>query len=124
MYCPKCFNQTLFIKQKGVVDIYINGKKRDSGRFLFNMDPSYTEQNVQDFRHKCDDFFKWYSGFNNKDSIQYVELHTVDVKCESGCAFSPMERFSAVDSVISSNQIKQVIEQLAQKYSMQVELKF
>lgn len=123
MYCPKCFNQTLFIKQKGVVDIYINGKKRDNGRFLFNMDPSYYDDVVRDFQDKCDDFFKWYSSFNNRDAIQYVELHTVDVKCESGCAFSPMEKFSAVDAVISSSVIKKVIEQLAQKYSMQVELK-
>ena len=123
MYCPKCFNQTLFIKQKGVVDIYINGKRRDNGRFLFNMDPAYHEEVIADFTNKCDDFFKWYAGFNNQDSIQYVELHTVDVKCDSGCAFSPMERFSAVDSVISGTEIKKIIQKLAEKYSMQVELK-
>jgi len=124
MYCPKCFNQSLFLKQKGAVDIYINGKRRDTGRFLFNIDPTYYDEVVADFRHKCDEFFKWYSNFNNKDSIQYVELHTGDVKCENGCSFSPLEKFSAVDSVIPSSEIKAIIEQLAETYSMQVELKF
>ncbi len=123
MYCPKCFNQTLRIKPKGVVDIYINGKKRDNGRFLFNMEPGHHEEVVSDFKKKCDDFFQWYSNFNNKDSIQLVELYTIDVKCEDGCAFAPSEKFSAVDCVISSAEIKEIIGTLANKYSMEVQLK-
>lgn len=123
MYCPKCLNQTLFIQTKGVVDIIINGKKRDNGRFLFNMDPDFYEAVVADFYKKCEEFFKWYSEFKNQDTIQYIELLTVDVKCENNCRFSPMERFSAVDVVIDRKTITKVINELGAKYNMTVELK-
>lgn len=123
MYCPKCLNQTLFIQTKGVVDIYINGKKRDNGRFLYNMDPAYEDAVISDFTTKCEEFFKWYADFKNKDTIQYIELLTVDIKCESNCRFSPMERFSAVDTVISREVIQDVLTSLGEKYSLEVELK-
>ena len=123
MYCPKCLSQTLFIQPKGVVDIYINGKKRDNGRFLYNMDPAYEEEVFNDFKAKAEEFFKWYSDFKNKETIEYVELLTVDVKCDNNCRFSPMERFSAVDTVISSEAILEVFSELGEKYNLDVELK-
>jgi hypothetical protein len=123
MYCPKCLNQTLFIKPKGVVDIYINGKKRDNGRFLYNMDPAYEEEVLSDFTNKCEEFFKWYGDFKNKETIEYIELLTVDIKCENNCRFSPMERFSAVDTIITSEVILDVLTTFGKKYNLEVELK-
>lgn len=113
----------MFIQPKGVVDIYINGKKRDNGRFLYNMDPAYEEEVFEDFKKKSEEFFKWYGDFKNKETIEYVELLTVDVKCDNSCRFSPMERFSAVDTVISRETILEVFEELGQKYGLEVELK-
>lgn len=123
MYCPKCLSQTLFIQPKGVVDIYINGKKRDNGRFLYNMDPSFADAVFADFKKKCEEFFRWYSDFKNKETIEYVELLTVDVRCDNGCKFSPMERFSAVDTIISREVIQHVFKELGKKYELEVELK-
>ena len=36
MYCPVCFNNSLSLSPKGVIDIVINGKQMDASRFLFN----------------------------------------------------------------------------------------
>lgn len=123
MYCPKCLNNTLYIEPKGVVDIYINGKKRDNGRFLYNMDPVFEEETIADFRNKVDEFMSWYSNFKNQEPIEYLELLTVDVRCENGCRFSPMERFSAVDTVISREIVREVLEEAGEKYKMEIELK-
>lgn len=123
MYCPKCLNQTLYIKPKGVIDIIINGKKRDNGRFLYDMDSAKEDKLLKDFHEKCEEFFQWYSNFNNQDPIEYVELLTVDVKCENNCRFSPMERFSAVDIVIKREDIEEVLTELSEKYNMTIQLK-
>ena len=123
MYCPKCLNETLFIKPKGVIDIFINGKKRDNGRFLYNIQESEKEQLVADFKLKCEEFFKWYSQFNNQDPIEYVELLTVDVKCENSCKFSPLERFSAVDIIVKRSLIEEILTELGEKYKMRIALK-
>ena len=37
MYCPKCYNNSLSMASRGVVDIIINGKQMDAGRFLYNI---------------------------------------------------------------------------------------
>ncbi len=105
------------------MDIYINGKKRDNGRFLYNMDPAYKEAVFSDFKKKAEEFFRWYSDFKNQQTIEYVELLTVDVRCENGCKFSPMERFSAVDTVVSREAILDVFDELGKKYDMSVNLK-
>lgn len=123
MYCPKCLSNTLYIQPKGVVDIYINGKKRDNGRFLFNMDPSFEDATINDFREKVDEFMSWYSNFQNREPIEYLELLTVDVRCDNNCKFSPMERFSAVDTVISREVVREVLEEVGEKYKLELELK-
>ncbi len=116
-------NQSLFIKRKGVIDIFINGKKRDNGRFLYDMDSAREDKLLADFENKCEEFFQWYSNFNNQDPIEYVELLTVDVKCENNCKFSPMERFSAVDVVIKREDIEEILTDLSEKYKMTLQLK-
>jgi hypothetical protein len=123
MYCPKCLSNTLYIEPKGVVDIYINGKKRDNGRFLYNMDPVFEEATIADFKRKVDEFMSWYSNFQNQEPIEYLELLTVDVRCENNCRFSPMERFSAVDTVISRDIVREVLEEVGEKYKMELQLK-
>ena len=123
MYCPKCLNNSLHLCAKGVVDISINNKRRDSGRFIFNMSPSEKQAMLEDFAVKCEEFFQWYSNFQNKDPIHRLELTTSDVKCENGCKFSAMEKFSAIGTVIDTRTIKTVVDELGEKYSLKIELK-
>lgn len=106
-----------------MVDIYINGKKRDNGRFLFNMDPVFEDALYKDFKEKVEEFFQWYSNFKNQEPIEYLELLTVDVHCENNCRFSPMERFSAVDTVIDRETVREVLMEVGEKYNMDIQLK-
>ncbi len=123
MYCPVCFNQSLSISTQGVIQVAINGKQRDSGRFLFSTLPKDQKQTLHDFKTKVEEFFQWYSQFMNKEPIYVVELLTPDMKCEKGCRFPPQTRFSAVDIVIPQNLIYEVIGDLGKRYSMKIKLK-
>lgn len=123
MYCPQCFSNTLVITSKGVIDIYINGIKRDNGRILFSTEAGDFERTKLEFAKKCDEFFQWYSQFQNKNTIEIVELITPDVKCQNGCRFSPMDKFSAVDVVFKREFIAKTLEDLAAKYRIAIKLK-
>ena len=123
MYCPKCFNNTLFLNAKGVIDIIINRKKRDSGRFLFNFDPSRQEEIEIEFEKKCDEFFKWYADFQNKEPITSLELITSDVRCENGCKFSPTDHVSAIGVILPNRKILEVIQRVGDKYKIPINLK-
>ncbi len=108
---------------KGVVDIIINGKKRDSGRFIYYMAESERLAMLADFETKCEEFFQWYSNFQNKEPISRLELTTSDVKCENGCRFSASEKFSAINTIIDASTIKSIIDKVGPKYNLTVELK-
>jgi len=122
MYCPKCLNNSLRINAKGVVDMTINGKKRDSGRFIFHTDQSEQEAMLKDLEIKCEEFFQWYSQFQNKEPISRLELNTSDVKCENGCRFSARDKFSVINNIIDAKTIKEIVDRVGSKYNLTIEL--
>ena len=123
MYCPKCLNNSLRLEAKGVVNIIINGKQMDAGRFLFDMGPGGEEKTIEDFKKKVDEFFKWYSNFQNKEPINYVELLSNHFKCEEGCFLSANDRFSILDIILPIDLVKTTLTEAGKKYGMDVQLK-
>lgn len=124
MYCPKCLEDGLFLKSRGVVELVINGKQMDAGRFLFNSDTSKKEEIYSDFQKKLEEFFLWYSQFNNPLPIQEVELSTADFKCEV-CGFSPSfkQRFPIADILIPQKLVIKYLKELGVKYKLDIKLK-
>lgn len=124
MYCPKCLEDNLLLKSRGVVELIINGKQMDAGRFLFNLDSSKKEDIYRDFQKKLEEFFQWYSGFKNKAPIQHVELSTTDFKCEA-CGFNPSfnQRFAIADVLIPRTLMLKCLNEMATKYDLKIELK-
>ncbi|PIK16627.1 hypothetical protein [Halobacteriovorax sp. JY17] len=122
MYCPKCLNNTLAINSRGVVHLMINGKKMDSGRFLFNFGEMTNNELIEAFTEKIESFFKWYSNFQNQDPIALVELYTSDLSCEDGCPI-PIEHYvSVIDLLIKKETLDKILNSAAEKYSMTIEL--
>ena len=122
MYCPNCFNNTLHIKSRGVMNIVINSKQMDAGRFLYNFNDD-KEVFLKDLSTKLEEFFKWYSGFDNSEPITKIEITTADVGCESGCRLSPGGKFSVFDSnVLSVSDIAPILKKLGVKYQLEIEI--
>lgn len=124
MYCPKCLENGLFLKSRGVVELIINGKQMDAGRFLFNRDTSKKEEIYSDFKKKLEEFFSWYSQFKNTEPIQIVELSTADFKCEV-CGFSPplKQRFPIADVLIPQSVVIKCLKEQGEKYNLDIKLK-
>ena len=123
MYCPKCFNNSLTFKSRGVVQVVINGKQMDAGRFLFNRETTKQKQLEEDLFKKLEEFFKWYHNFKNQDPIETVQLTTVDVGCENGCAIPLNNSFSVVDHLFPKKVLADQLAKLGEKYNVTIELK-
>lgn len=122
MYCPKCLNNTLAINSRGVVHLMINGKKMDSGRFLFNFGEMTKTEFLDTFTEKIESFFKWYSNFQNQEPIAVVELYTSDLTCEDGCII-PIEHYvSVIDILIKKDTLLKILSEAAESYQMTIEL--
>jgi hypothetical protein len=123
MYCPICFNNTLKVSSRGVVHLVINGKKMDSGRFLFNFDDMTKDEILQSFIEKLESFFKWYSNFNNQDPIAVVELYTNDISCMDSCKIPIGHFVSVIDLLIDKKTLKELLNEQADKYQLTIEVK-
>ncbi len=123
MYCPKCFNNTLKICSKGVINIAINGKQMDAGRFLFNFE---TQEKAKQFKPalkaKVEEFFKWYSNFQNKEPVNLVAIDTSDMACEEGCAISAKSKFSIIDVLLTKAELKEVLDSEAERWGIEIKL--
>lgn len=123
MYCPKCFNNTLRICSKGVINIAINGKQMDAGRFLFNLE---NEEKSKQFKPalkiKVQEFFKWYSSFQNKEPINLVAIDTSDMMCEHGCVITAKSKFSIIDILLSKNELLELLDQEANRWGIEIKI--
>ena len=123
MYCPKCFNNTLKLSSKGVVNVVINGKQMDTGRFLFNLSNRKKDQITKDLEEKLEEFFEWYSSFQNREAINSIELSSGDFFCEEGCRLGLNSKFSVVDVLIPRKLLVTKLKALGEKYQMSIQLK-
>jgi hypothetical protein len=123
MYCPKCLNNTLRICSKGVIYIAINGKQMDAGRFLFNLE---TEEKMRQLKPslqlKLEEFFNWYSNFQNKEPITFVAIDTADMQCEEGCVIPAKNRFSIIDILISRNELVELLEAQGKRHGIDIQI--
>jgi hypothetical protein len=122
MYCPACFGRTLSLKKHGVIHTVINGKKMDTGRFLFNDLKDTKEDRLRELKKKIEDFFKWYSSFQNKEPIQSFGLYSSDFVCSNDCKIPINSRISIIGLIFKAEDVKKVIEGLAEKYGMETNL--
>ena len=122
MYCPKCFNDSLSLKPRGVIHLIINGKQMDAGRFLFNLEENDKEQLVEDLKKKINEFFAWYSNFQNKSDIEVVQILTEDMLCEHHCAIPLSTKYSIVDIIIPKKTVLKILKEIGEKYGMVISL--
>lgn len=122
MYCPKCFNNTLLLAKSGVVNVVINGKQMDAGRFLYNLNSHRKERITKDLEQKLEEFFEWYSGFQNREPITNISLSSGDFVCEQGCRLGLNLKFSVIDILIPKKKLQEKLNHLGEKYKMQIEI--
>lgn len=120
MFCPNCLNNSVHVKEKGVIQILVNGRQKDTGRFLFNLeDRDAITQGVSD---KILEHFKWIKSFSNPKPVESVNVITSDAKCDNGCALPIGQRFSLIDHIISTKELKQMAISHAKECELEISL--
>lgn len=123
MYCPVCFNQTLKIASSGVVKVTFNNKARNTSQFFYDLKRDRGQDIDEKFRKVVIEYFSWYSSFQNKTTIDDVQLTTIDFVCTSGCKMTLNNRMSAVDLVIMKETVNRIVSEEAAKFKIPVALK-
>lgn len=120
MFCPKCLSNSVHLKEKGVMNILVNGRQKDTGRFLFNLDRK--DEILQNISDKIHEHLQWMASFNNKKPVQTVHVVTTDAKCDNGCAIPLSHKFSLTDHIISTKGLKDLIAKHAKESELELEL--
>lgn len=123
MYCPVCFNDTLKIASAGVVRVTFNKKSRDTSRFFYDLKGDRPDEIREKFKKVVKDYFNWYSNFQNKDTVSEIELTTTDFICSRGCKMTVNHQMTAVDLVLTKEEINSIACEMGERYKLRVELK-
>ena len=95
----------------------------DAGRFLFNLE---NEEKSKQFKPalkvKVQEFFKWYSNFQNKEPINLVAIDTSDMMCEHGCVITAKSKFSIVDILLSKSELLELLDQEANRWGIEIKI--
>lgn len=123
MYCPVCLNDTLKIASSGVVKLSFNSKAKSTSQFFYNLVQDKDEDILQKLNDVIKDYFIYYSGFQNKDPIQFVDAYSIDFKCSNKCIIDIKHKVNVIGLLFSANQLKDSIEVMAKKYEIPIALK-
>ena len=69
-----------------------------------------------------EEFFKWYSNFQNKDPIKEVQIVSSDFNCEEKCKLDLGLKFSILDILIPYDEVEKILTDLGKKYKMQIKI--
>jgi len=121
-YCPVCLNCALSLASHGVINISINGKQMDTGKFLYNLSKESRETIREGLKVKIEEFFKWYSSFQNIEPIKKVRLYSSDFYCENKCKIPLSKKLSIADVLLSRKELFVILQELGTKYKMTLQL--
>ena len=122
MYCPICFNDTLKIASGGVVKLTFNGKSKATSQFYYNFNEETKAQTLVKLDNTIEDYFKYYSGFQNQDDIKVVEALSLDFKCSNRCILGINNRVNVLGLVIEKEELLASLEKMAEKYKINLNL--
>lgn len=124
MYCPKCLNDSVSLSSKGVVDLIINKKQRDSGRILFSLSDEGKKQFRDDLEDKMEEFFEWYSQLQHAGPITAIDLVTSNFQCRLGCKFPPGQTLPVTDdpTLITRKEVVILLKEFCDDYNFPLNL--
>lgn len=120
MYCPKCFNDTLKIASKGRVKITFNGKSKSTSQFLYNLDQDTKKDIDSKIEEVIEDYFSYYSNFQNIDPIEEIQMLSFDFICSNNCALTVDNQINVREIFTKIDSLKKLLNKVAQKYNIQI----
>ena len=100
----------------GVAEFIVNDRKRDTAKFIFDL--TNKDKSQREVTLKAQEFFKWYSGFQNVEKIKKVELLTSDYSCASGCKLPLNLKFNLMELDFFRSLTIKLVEKECAKYKL------
>lgn len=122
MYCPVCFNDTLKITSSGVIKFSFNGKSKSTSQMYYNLSQDRDFEIIEKLQKVIDDYFSYYSNFQNKDTIISVEAYSSDFKCTNKCIIGINQRVNVIDLVFSKQELIDALNKSSKKYSINIDI--
>ncbi len=122
MYCPVCFNDTLKIASSGVVKFAFNGKSKSTSQFFYNLTQDTDSDLLNKIDHVVQDYFEYYSNFQNKTPITEVLAYSIDFVCENGCVVDLSKKLNVVGLLFSQEELNNSVLKFGEKYNIPVDL--
>lgn len=110
------------MESKGVIFFMVNGKIKDTNKFLFNLEKQSEEELWDAFEDTFDSFIKWYSTFKNREDLHKFSIYTNNYRCENACVFRADLKFSVLDILFSRKKLLEVINRICQDYGVACDL--
>ena len=123
MYCPICFNDTLKIAYSGVVKMTFNGKSKSTSQFYFNLKEDSEIKTSEKLQATIEEYFEYYSNFQNKIPIKEIEAYSIDFKCSNKCAISMSNKMSVINLVFHAKTLSLALEAAAKKFEIALDPK-
>lgn len=123
MYCPVCLNDTLKLASSGVAKFTFNGKAKSTSQFFYNVNQDKKEQLAQKLEDVIKDYFSYYSNFQNKDPIKFVEAYSIDFKCKNKCVINVNHKVNIIGVLFQVESLEEALIKMGQKYNIPLDLK-
>lgn len=123
MYCPVCFQNTLKIRNNGVIKLAFNGKSRNTSLFTYNLQKDSNQQLEAKLREKVVDFFSFYSEFNNKTPIKNFECYSGDFLCTNNCKIDFVNtKVSVIGIVYTIEVVRAILQEEGKKFGIEIKI--
>lgn len=123
MYCPKCLNDTLKVASSGVVKLTFNGKSKSTSQFFYNLSQDTEQEILEKLENVLEDYFKYYSNFQNQSLIDSIEATSIDFKCSQGCILTVSHKVNVISLIFTMDNLKALATKQALKYNVPLKLK-
>ena len=95
-----------------------NGKAKATSQFFYNLSKENNEEIYKKMHAVVEEYFSWYSDFQNKEEIKSIALTSSDFKCSNGCSLGPNFSNSVLNLVVTKEEVIKAVKELGQKYEI------
>ena len=119
LICPVCFENSLELEPRGVVEIVLNRRHLEKGRLLFNqMKEEQDPQFKQDLIDRLAEYFAWRTKLKHPTPIRSFNLYSTSFHCIHRYKIDLRYRFSVIDLLISTAEVRSILEMLTKEYNI------
>ena len=100
-----------------------NGKSKSTSQFYFNLKEDSEIKTSEKLQATIEEYFEYYSNFQNKIPIKEIEAYSIDFKCSNKCAISMSNKMSVINLVFHAKTLSLALEAAAKKFEIALDPK-